>query len=202
MPPKIAIVYYSAYGHTYELARALENGAKSAGAETRLRKVRELAPDEVIATQKGWHEHRVATQHVPEATLDDLEWADAFAFGTPTRYGGPAAQLKQFIDTTGPLWQKGALANKAVTSFTGAMNPHGGQESTILALNNAFYHWGAIIVPTGYTDPSIYAAGGNPYGTSNTANEDTVPEAVLKAATFQGTRLAKVAAALLSLKER
>jgi NAD(P)H dehydrogenase (quinone) len=202
MPPKIAIVYYSAYGHTYELARALENGAKSAGAETRLRKVRELAPDEVIATQKGWHEHRVATQHVPEATLDDLAWADAFAFGTPTRYGGPAAQLKQFIDTTGPLWQKGALANKAVTSFTGAMNPHGGQESTILALNNAFYHWGAIIVPTGYTDPSIYAAGGNPYGTSNTANEDTVPEAVLKAATFQGTRLAKVAAALLSLKER
>jgi NAD(P)H dehydrogenase (quinone) len=199
MPPKIAIVYYSAYGHTYELARALENGAKSAGAETRLRKVRELAPDEVIATQKGWHEHRVATQHVPEATLDDLAWADAFAFGTPTRYGGPAAQLKQFIDTTGPLWQKGALANKAVTSFTGAMNPHGGQESTILALNNAFYHWGAIIVPTGYTDPSIYAAGGNPYGTSNTANEDTVPEAVLKAATFQGTRLAKVAAALLTM---
>ena len=196
---KIAIVYYSAYGHTYELARAVENGAKSAGAETRLRKVRELAPDEVIAAQKGWYDHRVATQHVPEAALEDLEWAEAFAFGTPTRYGGPAAQLKQFIDTTGPLWQKGALANKAVTSFTGAMNPHGGQESTILALNNAFYHWGAIIVPTGYTDPSIYAAGGNPYGTSNTANEDTVSDAVLKAATYQGARLAKVAAALLRM---
>jgi NAD(P)H dehydrogenase (quinone) len=197
---KIAIVYYSAYGHTYELARALENGAKSAGAETRLRKVRELAPDEVIATQKGWADHRVATQHVPEAKLEDLEWADAFAFGTPTRYGGPAAQLKQFIDTTGPLWQKGLLANKAVTSFSGAMNPHGGQESTILALNNAFYHWGAIIVPPGYTDPSIYAAGGNPYGTSNTANEDTVSEAVLKAATYQGTRLAKVGQLLISLR--
>jgi NAD(P)H dehydrogenase (quinone) len=197
---KIAIVYYSAYGHTYELARALENGAKSAGAETRLRKVRELAPDEVIATQKGWADHRVATQHVPEAKLEDLEWADAFAFGTPTRYGGPAAQLKQFIDTTGPLWQKGVLANKAVTSFSGAMNPHGGQESTILALNNAFYHWGAIIVPPGYTDPSIYAAGGNPYGTSNTANEDTVSEAVLKAATYQGTRLAKVGQLLISLR--
>jgi NAD(P)H dehydrogenase (quinone) len=198
--PRIAIIYYSAYGHTYELARAVESGAKSAGAETRLCKVRELAPDEVIATQKGWHDHRVATQHVREATLDDLEWADGWAFGTPTRYGGPAAQLKQFIDTTGPLWQKGALANKAVTSFTGAMNPHGGQESTILALSNAFYHWGAIIVPTGYTDPSIYAAGGNPYGTSNTANEDTVSDAVLTAATFQGARLAKVAAALLAMK--
>jgi NAD(P)H dehydrogenase (quinone) len=197
---KIAIVYYSAYGHTYELARAVENGAKSAGAETRLRKVRELAPDEVIATQKGWADHRVATQHVPEAKLEDLEWADGFAFGTPTRYGGPAAQLKQFIDTTGPLWQKGALANKAVTSFSGAMNPHGGQESTILALNNAFYHWGAIIVPVGYTDPSIYAAGGNPYGTSNTANEDTVPETVLKAATYQGTRLARVTQQLIALR--
>jgi NAD(P)H dehydrogenase (quinone) len=198
---KIAVIYYSAYGHTYELARAVEDGAKSVGAETRLRKVRELAPDEVIATQKGWADHRVATQHVAEAKLEDLEWADGFAFGTPTRFGGPAAQLKQFIDTTGPLWQKGALANKAVTSFTGAMNPHGGQESTILALNNVFYHWGAIIVPVGYTDPVIYAAGGNPYGTSNTANEGTVAEAVLKAATFQGARLARVTKAVLELRE-
>jgi NAD(P)H dehydrogenase (quinone) len=197
---KIAVVYYSAYGHTYELARSVEEGAKSAGAETRLRKVRELAPDEVVATQKGWHDHRVATQHVPEAALEDLEWADGFAFGTPTRYGGPAAQLKQFIDTTGSIWQKGALANKAATSFSGAMNPHGGQESTILALNNAFYHWGAIIVAPGYTDASVYAAGGNPYGTSNTANTDAVPDAILKAAFYQGARLAKVAAALLPIR--
>lgn len=190
---KIAVIYYSAYGHTYELARSLAEGAKSAGAETRLRKVRELAPEEVIATQQGWHDHRVATQHVPEAALEDLEWADGFAFGTPTRFGGPAAQLKQFIDTTGSLWQKGVLADKAVTSFSGAMNPHGGQESTILALNNVFYHWGAIIVSTGYTDPSVYAAGGNPYGTSNTAKEAAVSEAVLAAAHFQGARLARFA---------
>jgi NAD(P)H dehydrogenase (quinone) len=149
---KIAVIYYSAYGHTYELAKALEEGARSVGAETRLRKVRELAPEEVIATQKGWADHRIATQHVREASLDDLEWADGFAFGTPTRFGGPSAQLKQFIDTTGSLWQKGALADKAATSFSGAMNPHGGQESTILALNNVFYHWGAIIVAVGYTD--------------------------------------------------
>jgi NAD(P)H dehydrogenase (quinone) len=197
---KIAVIYYSTYGHTYELARALEDGAKSTGAETRLRKVRELASEEIIATQKGWADHRIATQHVREATLDDLEWADGFAFGTPTRFGGPTAQLKQFLDTTGSLWQKGVLANKAATSFTGAMNPHGGQESTILALNNVFYHWGAIIVPTGYTDQSFFAAGGNPYGTSNTASEDRVPEAVLKAAFHQGARLAHVAEALMHLK--
>lgn len=194
----IAVIYYSAYGHTYELARSLEEGAKSAGAQTRLRKVRELAPDEVIATQQGWHDHRVATQHVPEAALEDLEWADGFAFGTPTRFGGPAAQLKQFLDTTGSLWQKGVLADKAVTSFSGAMNPHGGQESTILALNNVFYHWGAIIVPTGYTDPSVFAAGGNPYGTSNTASEPTVSEAVLAAARHQGARLARFAGLIAS----
>jgi NAD(P)H dehydrogenase (quinone) len=197
---KIAIIYHSAHGHTYQLARAVDEGARSAGAETRLRKVRELAPDEVIATQKGWQDHRVATQHVREAALEDLEWADGFAFGTPTRFGGPAAQLKQYLDTTGSLWQRGVLANKAVTSFTGAMNPHGGQESTILALNNVFYHWGCIIVPVGYTDQSIYAAGGNPYGTSNTANQDTIAEAVLKAAFYQGSRIARVAALLVPLR--
>jgi NAD(P)H dehydrogenase (quinone) len=196
----IAVIYYSAYGHTYELARSLEEGAKSVGAQTRLRKVRELAPDEVIATQKGWVDHRVATQHVHEATFDDMEWADGFAFGTPTRFGNPAAQLKQFIDTMGPLWQKGALADKAATSFTGAMNPHGGQESTILALNNVFYHWGAIIVSMGYTDPVIYESGGNPYGTSNTAGDGQVPPAVLKTAYHQGTRLARVAALLASAR--
>ncbi len=190
---KIAVIYYSAYGHTYELAKAVQEGAKSVGAETRLRKVRELAPDEVIATQKGWAQHRVATQHVTEATLEDLDWADGFAFGTPTRFGNPSAQLKQFIDTTGPLWLKGALADKAVTSFTGAMNAHGGQESTILALNNVFYHWGAIIVPVGYTDPVIYESGGNPYGTSNTAGDAPVPEVVLKTAFYQGARLARFA---------
>jgi len=197
---KIAIIYYSAYGHTYELARSLEKGAQSVGAETRLRKVRELAPDEVIATQKGWHDHRVATQHVQEATLEDLEWADGFALGTPTRFGVPAAQLKQFIDTTGGIWQKGALADKAATSLTGAMNPHGGQESTILALNNVFYHWGSIIVSLGYTDQSVFAAGGNPYGASNTANQDDVPEAILNVAHYQGIRLARVAAALLQIR--
>lgn len=191
---KIAVIYYSAYGHTYQLARAIEEGAKSGGAETRLRKARELAPDEVIATQQAWREHRAATQHVPEADLADLEWADGFAFGTPTRYGLPSAQLKQFIDTTGKLWQRGVLADKAVTSFSGAMTPHGGQESTILALNNVFYHWGAIIVPTGYTDPSIFAAGGNPYGTSDTASDENVGEQVLTAAHYQGARLARFAA--------
>jgi NAD(P)H dehydrogenase (quinone) len=104
---KIAIIYYSSTGHTYQLAQAVEEGAHSLGAETRLRRVRELAPDQAIASNQGWQQHLVATQHVEEAILGDLEWADGLIFGTPTRYGNVSAQLKQFIDTTGPLWFQG-----------------------------------------------------------------------------------------------
>jgi NAD(P)H dehydrogenase (quinone) len=190
----VAVIYYSTYGHTFRIAQAFEAGAKSAGAQVRLRKVHELVPEAAIASQKGWVDHRIATQHVPEATLDDLDWADGFAFGTPTRFGLPAAQLKQFIDTTSPIWSQGKLADKAVTAFVGAMNPHGGQESTLLALYNTFYHWGSIIVPTGYTNPVLFKAGGNPYGVSFTASDDGIPEAVLEAANYQGARLANYAA--------
>jgi NAD(P)H dehydrogenase (quinone) len=192
---KIAIIYYSSTGHTYQLAQAVEEGAKSVGAETRLRKVRELAPDQVIASNAGWQQHVVATEHVPEASLDDLDWADGFLFGSPVRFGLPAAQLKQFIDTTGPLWGQGKLANKPVSAFTGAMNAHGGQEAAILALNNTFYHWGSIIVPIGYTDPANYAAGGNPYGPSYTAGMGStrVPEEVLAAGRYIGQRVARYA---------
>ena len=193
---KIAIIYYSSTGHAYQVAQAYEEGAKAAGAETRLRKVRELAPDEVVATNAGWKAHAEATEHVDEATLDDLDWADGYVFGTPVRFGLPAAQLKQFIDTTGPLWAQGKLANKVVAAFAGAMNAHGGQESTILALHNTFYHWGSIFVPIGYTDPVNYAAGGNPYGVSYTAPADSkgVPPEVLAAARYHGRRVAQYAA--------
>lgn len=197
----IAIVYYSATGNTYQVAQAIEEGARAAGAQTRLRKVRELAPDEVIATQAGWQAHRQATQDVPEATLDDLTWADGFLFGTPTRYGAVSSQLKQFLDTTGPLWAQGLLANKPASSFVGAGNAHGGQESTLLGLNNVFYHWGSIIVPTGYTDPVLYPAGGNPYGVSyTTPQQGGVPEEVLAAARYQGGRVARFAAVLSANK--
>ena len=195
MAIKVAVIYYSSTGTTYRLARAIEEGARGTGAEVRLRKVRELAPEEAIASNKGWDEHRREAQDVPEATLDDLTWADAIVFGTPTRYGLPTAQLKQFIDTTGPLWASGQLVNKVVSSFTSAATLHGGQESTILALNNTFYHWGSIIVGPGYADP-IQFQSGNPYGVSfKSDNGQTRPdETALAAARFQGRRIAEVAA--------
>ena len=195
MSVKVAIIYYSATGTTYQLARAVEEGARGAGAEVRLRKVHELAPEKAIALNEGWAAHRLETQDVLEATLDDLRWADAVIFGTPTRYGLPTAQLKQFIDTTGGLWAKGELVNKVASSFTSSATSHGGQEATILALNTTFYHWGCLIVGPGYADPIQFQAG-NPYGVSFTSNNGTLkPDEVAQAsARFQGKRVAEITA--------
>lgn len=195
MAVKVAVIYYSATGTTYHLARAVEQGISETGAEVRLRKVHELAPDEAIASNQGWAAHRLESQHVKEASNDDLVWADAIIFGTPTRYGLPTAQLKQFLDTTGSLWAKGALVNKVCSSFSSSATAHGGQETTIVNLNTTFYHWGAIIVGPGYADPIQFKAG-NPYGASFTNNNGALKpdEIALAAARFQGKRVAELAA--------
>ncbi len=194
---QLAVIYYSATGTTYQIARAMEQGGQEAGAEVRFRKVRELAPDEAIASNQGWSQHRLETQNVEEAALADLEWADAIIFGAPTRYGLPAAQLKQFIDTTGGLWAQGKLVNKVVSSFTSAATAHGGHETTLTALNNTFYHWGSIIVAPGYADPIQFQMG-NPYGTSFVSNNGELDpdETTLAAARFQARRVVEIAARL------
>jgi NAD(P)H dehydrogenase (quinone) len=194
MSVNVAVIYYSATGTVFDLAKAAATAAEKEGAEVRLRKVRELAPDEAIASNEGWAQHAQATQHVVEASIDDLEWADAIILGAPTRFGLPAAQMKQFLDTTGPLWAQGKLVNKIATSFTASSTRHGGQESTILALNNTFYHWGSIIVPPGYADPIQFAAG-NPYGASHTSNNgaESPGELELGAIEFQTKRTVEVA---------
>jgi len=173
-----------------------------AGAEVRLRRVAELAPDSAIDQNPLWRRHADAARaSTREATVDDLAWADAFAFPTPTRFGTPAAQLKQFIDQAGGLWQQGKLADKPVTAFTSAINRHGGSEATILSLGNVFYHWGALIVPPGYTDPSVYAGGGNPYGTSSVTGPPAghgPDDGAIQAARYQGRRLAEITMRLLA----
>jgi NAD(P)H dehydrogenase (quinone) len=197
MPTQIAVIYYSATGNVHKLAEAIAEGARDTGAELRLRRVRELATEEAIQQNQAWARHRDETADtVQEAMLEDLEWADGFAFGTPTRFGNPAAQLKQFLDSAGGLWYNGALADKAVTAFTSALYPDGGLESTILALNNVFYHWGCVLVPPGYTNPAVFEAGGNPYGTAFPSGSGPPSEAVLAAARHQGRRLAAFSAVL------
>ena len=163
---KLAIIYYSSTGTIHAMAERLQQAAEKAGAEVRLRQVAELAPDEAIASNAAWSQHFDRTKNEPKATPDDLVWADAVLFGTPTRYGNVASQLKQFLDSLGPQWGQGLLANKAYAGFTSSMTAHGGQESTLLALYNTIYHFGGIVVAPGYTDPLKFADG-NPYGASH-----------------------------------
>lgn len=194
MTVKVAVIYYSATGTVHALAKAVAEGAAPAGAAVRLRRAAGLAPDSAIDQNPRRRRHADAATPIAQASVDDLAWADAFAFGTPTRFGAPAAQLKQFIDQAGGLWREGKLADKPATAFTSAFSRHGGSEATILSLANVFCHWGALIVPPGYTDPVVYAAGGNPYGTSfvtGPAGGDGPGAAALDAARYQGRRLAR-----------
>ena len=191
---KVSVIYYSATGSVHALAQQAVEAAEKAGAEVRLRKVHELAPQEAIASNEGWSKHALETDDVPEATADDVVWADAVLFGTPTRYGNVAAQLKQFLDTLGPQWSRGELADKVYSGFTSTGTAHGGQESTLLAMYNSFYHFGGIIVPPGYTDPSKFVDG-NPYGASHISNNGANPpqEQDLTAVAYSATRAVQIA---------
>ena len=198
------MAYYSATGHVHALAKSIAEGAEEAGAQVRLRPVEELAPEMLISQNQAWGRHRSEVSDEPTASLDDLEWADGIAFGTPTRFGNVAAQLKMYLDEAGELWQEGKLINKVVTAFTSSQTSHGGQESTILALNNTFYHWGAIVLPLGYTVSEVFNGGGNPYGASYTSGirvgePDDETRAVAAA---QGRRLARVAQVIAAAQDR
>lgn len=196
----VAVIYYSATGNVHALAEAVAEGARNEGADVRLRRVTELAPASAIDANPAWRSHLEDASDIAIATLEDLRWADGMAFGSPTRFGNISSQLKQFIDTTGPIWAEGALADKAVTGFTSAINAHGGNESTLLALYNTMYHWGALIVPPGYTNPVVSDAGGNPYGTAHRSGTGAPGDAALQAARYQGARLTRFAACIRQLR--
>ena len=195
---KIAVVFHSATGNVHAMAHALAEGALQRGAEVRVRRAPETAPPDAIATNPRWQAYLDdVAPTVEEVAMDDLEWADGLAFGSPTRFGGPTAQLKNVLDATGGLWFRGLLQDKVATGFTSASTGHGGLESTILALNNVFYHWGSIVLPTGYTAP-IFHEHGNPYGASWVSRKSAPPDdTALEASRQQGRRLADVTAALV-----
>lgn len=197
---RLAIVYYSTYGTNLKMAKVAEQAGKAAGAEVRLRKVPETAPAEVVESVEGWRNTAQMMVQVPEVTHDDMEWANAYLFSAPTRYGVSASQLRAFIDTLGPLWAQGKLSNKAVSAMSSAMNPHGGQETTLIGLYTTMMHWGAIIVPPGYTHPSLYKAGGNPYGVTVTATAagQPLPEEIEEAIRYQTRHLVEIAGKIAS----
>lgn len=193
----VAIIYYSATGTNYQMAKWAKESAEAQGAEVRLVKAPELAPEEAIASNPAWEAHVKATQDVPEASSEDIEWADTIIFSVPTRFGNMAAQMKQFLDMQGGVWGSGKTVNKVVTAMSSAGNMHGGQEATILSLYTSMYHWGAIVVTPGYTDDSVFAAGGNPYGTSVTIDgEGKMIQDVEAAVKHQAKRTIGVAAQL------
>ena len=194
MKPKLSIIYYSTYGANVQLTKWAEDAAKAYGAEVRVRQVQELAPQAVIDSQAAWKANQEATKQTPVATSDDIEWADAILFSVPSRFGNVPSQFKQFIDIQGGLWATGKTINKVVSAMSSAQNSHGGQEATILSLYTSMYHWGAIVVAPGFTDPSIMLAGGNPYGTSVTlSQEGKMIEDVKPAVEHQVKRLLDVA---------
>ncbi len=192
----VAIIYYSSTGTMHALAQAAAEGASAAGAEVRMRLVQETAPREAIESRDEWKAFVAAHENEPKASTDDMEWADGIIFGAPTRFGNVPAQLKNFLDSLGGLWFQGKLANKVYSGMTSAQNPHGGQESTLLALYNSVHHFGGYIVTPGYTDELVYKAGGNPYGVSATANGEPPEQANLDHASYLGKRVAQTAAKL------
>jgi len=195
MTVKLTIAFYSTYGTNHQMAQIAADAARAAGAELRLRRIAETAPADVVASQDAWKAQADRAADLPLVTADDMDWANAYLFSTPTRFGSAPSQVRAFIDTLGGLWFQGKLANKAISAMTSAQNVHGGQEATTLGLYTTFLHWGAIIVAPGFTDPAVFAAGGNPYGYSHTQGKE-FGDAEKAAIGHQATRLVSVAAKL------
>ena len=170
---KLAVVYYSATGHGTKMAQRVAAAAEAAGAEVRVRHISETRDPASFASNPAWAANYEATKDLPAATGDDIVWADAVIFGTPTRFGSPTSQFRAFFDGLGGLWAQGKLADKVYAGFTSSQTEHGGQETTLLALYISLMHFGGIIVPPGYTD-GIKFADGNPYGVSLLANHDNI----------------------------
>jgi NAD(P)H dehydrogenase (quinone) len=195
---KVLVLYYSSYGHIEAMAKEVVEGAREMGADVVLKRVPELVPDEV-AKKSGYK----LDQEAPIATVPELVDFDAVIFGTPTRYGNMAAQMKQFIDQTGGLWAKDKLVGKVGSVFTSTASQHGGQESTILSFHIVLLHLGFILVGLPYTYKGMLTldevVGGSPYGASTIAGGDgsRQPSAnELAAARFQGRHVAEIAAKL------
>ena len=195
MTVKLAIVYYSSYGTNYQMASIAAEAAKAAGAEVRLLKAPETAPDAVVAGVDAWQAQADKTADVPAASTKDMEWANAYLISAPTRFGIMASQMRAFIDTLGGIWTNGGLANKPVSAMTSAQNTHGGQETTLTSFYCTVMHWGGIVVAPGYTDDIIYKTGGNPYGYSHTVGAEFTDD-VKSAISHQARRLVEIAGKL------
>jgi NAD(P)H dehydrogenase (quinone) len=195
--PKVLVLFYSRTGNTATLADAIAAGAASVRyAEVDVRRIADLAPENVIQANPDWVKSRAALakkyRTFEQIDVDLLPNYDALILGSPTRYGVMSAELKNVLDQTGPLWQAGALVDKVGGAFTSVATPHGGHEMTLHSIMTPMMHHGMILAAPGYTDPVMFAAG-SPYGATATTSGGAPTEMDLKVAQHQGVRVAKVA---------
>jgi len=202
---EVQIIFYSMYGHIYQLAKEVACGVNDVSPNSaRLFQVAELVPEDVLA-RSGALEARKVFAHIPTASHDQLEEAAAIIFGTPTRFGNMCAQMRNFLDQTGGLWAKGALIGKVGSVFTSTATQHGGQETTITSFHLTLLHHGMIIVGVPYSEQRLLTmtevTGGSPYGAGTMAGADgsRVPTENERAiARFQGSHVATIARKLFS----
>lgn len=200
---KINIIFHSIYGHVYQLAEAVAEGAKKVkGAEVKVLQVGETLSDEILGKMNAL-EAKKKFEHVPVAIVDDLAEADALIFGTPTRFGMMSAQMRTLLDATGGLWMKGGLIGKVGSVFTSSATQHGGQESTILSFHTTLLHQGMVIVGVPYSEKRQMTmdeiSGGSPYGASTIVGDGSrMPsENELAIARFQGKHVAEITKKLI-----
>jgi NAD(P)H dehydrogenase (quinone) len=192
--PKVLVLFYSRTGNTAALADAIAEGAKSVRfAEVDVRRIDDLAPASVIEAIPDWKasRERLAARYQTFTDVNSLAAYDAMILGAPTRYGIMAAELKNVLDQTGPLWQAGRLVNKVGSAFTSVSTQHGGHETTLWSIMTPMANLGMLLVPPGYSDPVMFA-GGSPYGATATTGAGAPGEADLAAARHQGKRVAEV----------
>jgi NAD(P)H dehydrogenase (quinone) len=196
---KILIPFYSLYGHVYQMAQAVAEGAREIdGAQVDLRRVPETLPIEVIE-KMGGAEAQQSIADIPECTVDELGEADAIIFGTPTRFGNMCGQMRQFLDATGKLWQNGTLVGKVGSVFVSTATQHGGQETTITSFHISLFHHGMIVVGLPYAFQGQMLmdeiSGGSPYGATTIAGPTGArmpSKNELAAARFQGNHVTAI----------
>ena len=195
---KILVLYYSSWGHMEKMAKAAAEGAREAGTDVTIKRVRELVPEDVAKAA-----YYKLDQDAPIAEPLELDQYDGIILGVSTRFGGMAAQIKNFWDQTGPLWAKGALVNKVATVMSSTATQHGGAEMAIINAQVLLQHHGMVIVPLSYAyqgqSGNDVVRGGSPYGMTTTSETDgsrQPSEQELEGAKFQGKRMAEITAKL------
>jgi NAD(P)H dehydrogenase (quinone) len=204
MSVRVQIVFYSMYGHVYQLAEAIGEGARDVpGADVALYQVPELVPKEALE-RSGAAQARARFAHIPLASVENLPNAEAIIFGTPTRFGNMCAQMRNFLDQAGGLWVRNALVGKVGSVFASTGTQHGGQETTITSFHSTLLHLGMVIVGVPYSEKGLTnmdeISGGGPYGATTLASADgrsrPVSQNELATARFQGRHVTEIAARL------